>query len=76
VSDETGHADVGTALVIVLPKALELIGGLFHLGIGDSDIGMVEDIKLSEEEVEEMPSELRALYEMEDEVVRYDDDEY
>jgi len=66
VSDETGHADVGTALVIALPKALELIGGLFNVGIGDQEIGVLDDVELTEEQVKAMPKELRDLYDMED----------
>lgn len=65
VSDEHGHADVGTALVITLPKAMEMIGGFGAL-VGDEFDGWDNDSKLSEAEVEEMPDELREIYELDD----------
>lgn len=70
VSDEYGHADVGTALVITLPLAIQMLGwGGFS---PDSIMGWEEDEEeLTAEEVEEMPDELRDIYEMED-----DDDGY
>lgn len=63
VSDEYGHADVGTALVITLPLAIELLGwGGFS---SENVMGWPEEEgELSEEEVEEMPDELRDIYEM------------
>ena len=60
--DETGHADVGTALVICLPVAVDLIGGLWCF---DSRSDMtVDGGDLTEEEVEEMPDLLRGIYDM------------
>jgi hypothetical protein len=65
VSDETGHADVGTALVICLPRALQLLGG--HAPLDDEDvIAAVMDEDLTPEEVEKMDPGLRELYEMDD----------
>jgi len=63
VSDEYGHADVGTALVITLPLAIELLGwGGFS---SENVMGWPEEEgDLSKEEVEEMPNELRDIYEM------------
>jgi len=64
VSDEFGHADVGTALVIPLPLAVELLGwGGFDM---DSVLAWEneEEQDLSEDEVEDMPDELRDIYEM------------
>jgi len=63
VSDAYGHADVGTALVITLPLAIELLGwgGFAQDGTIAWD-GDAED--LTEEEVEELPDELRDIYEM------------
>jgi hypothetical protein len=61
VSDEYGHADVGTALVICLPKALELLGGFAALD--DGDLVDAGDGTLTEKEVEGMPDDLRAIYE-------------
>ena len=70
VSDEYGHADVGTALVITLPLAIELLGwGGFAQ---DGMIAWEDDAEdLTEEEVDEMPDELRDIYEMEE-----DDDDW
>ena len=58
VSDEYGHADVGTALVICLPKAVELMGGL----PGSSGPLVADDKPLSNEELGEMPDDLRDIY--------------
>lgn len=62
VSDEYGHADVGTALVIALPKAVELVGGFDWLR--EDDVLGIEDDRtgLSNEEVAEMPDVLRDIY--------------
>jgi phage terminase large subunit-like protein len=63
-SDEFGHADVGTALAICLPRAVELVGGL-KVQLREDDV-LAEDgeVQLKREEVEEMPDSLRELYEM------------
>jgi len=64
ISDEHGHADVGVSLVMTLPRAVEILGGIS--GLLPSDVLVEEnDEDLSEEEVKEMPDELRAIYEME-----------
>jgi len=60
VSDETGHADVGTALVIVLPKTMERLG---WIPSGDWTYSDENDEPLTEEEIEDMPEELREIYE-------------
>ncbi len=60
VSDEYGHADVGTALVICLPKAIELMGGF--AAFGDGKIVADGSELLSEKEVDEMPADLRDIY--------------
>jgi len=63
VSDEFGHADVGVSLVICLPKAVEMLDG--RVGLLSSDVLVEEnDAELTEEEVEEMPDDLREIYEM------------
>jgi len=65
VSDEYGHADVGTALVICLPMCVELLkGGIGMMSPGDQLV--YDNEPLSKEEVEEMPDYLRELYEMEE----------
>jgi len=66
VSDEYGHADVGTALVICLPKALDMLGGRRGGVSPEDDVAWNEEVSLSEEEVAAMPSELREIYEMGD----------
>ena len=62
-SDEHGHADVGVALVITLPRAVEILGWVPMLSSGDDLIDTNEE-DLSEEEMEGMPDELREIYEM------------
>lgn len=67
VSDEHGHADVGVSLVICLPRAVEMLGGSVHL-LPEDDVAMTDDSKLTDDEVEQMPAELRDIYEMETDV--------
>lgn len=63
ISDEHGHADVGVSLVICLPKAVEMLGGSRGL-LPEDDVAVTDDSKLTDEEVEGMPQELRDIYEM------------
>jgi len=62
-SDQTGHADVGTAVAIALPAALELLEGYQSQLSPDDDIivddGTADD--LTEEEMDAMPDELREI---------------
>lgn len=63
VSDEFGHADVGVAMAICLPKAVAMLEG--RVGLGKDDVLVEEnDEELSEEEVAEMPDDLKDIYEM------------
>ncbi len=64
VSDEWGHADVGVAMVMCLPKALELLGG-YNMFSRDIVVAAkpLDDDEATEEELEEMPEELRDIYE-------------
>jgi len=65
MADEFGHADVGTALVICLPRALEMLGGVQGALQPEDEMGWDPDkIELSKKEVEDMPDHLRAIYEM------------
>jgi len=64
VSDEHGHADVGTALVICLPEAVRLLGGADGLR-PDDDVAYGDVSPLTREEVESLPEELRELYDVE-----------
>jgi hypothetical protein len=67
VSDEYGHADVGTALVICLPRAVEMLAG-FGLQPDDVVAGEDDDSPLSPEEVAALPDELKDIYETYEEV--------
>jgi hypothetical protein len=69
VSDESGHADLGTALVIALPAVMDLLGlGNQFLSPEDTIAG-TQDVELTEEELEAMPQELREICDMEDQMV-------
>ena len=62
VSDEHGHADVGTALVITLPRAVAMLAG--RMGLCADDVVADHDADpLTEEEIEELPDGLRDIYE-------------
>lgn len=62
-SDEFGHADVGVAVVMTLPRALEMMGEI--RGYSTSDVmASGSEEPLDESEVEAMPKELREIYEM------------
>lgn len=64
VSDATGHADVGTALVVCLPAAIAILAGQpFH---ADDRLVLDEEPITDEEEIKAMPSELRDIYESEE----------
>lgn len=65
VSDETGHADVGTALLIALPAAAEiLLGYIPDFGPDDDLTDTTEEEEFTKEEVESLPDELRDIYDM------------
>lgn len=61
VSDEHGHADVGTALVICLPRAVQILAG--RAGIGDDVIADDAGEDMSEAEYDQMPQELKDICE-------------
>ena len=68
VRDEFGHADVGTALAICCPAITDILAGL---GLGPDDDLLCEGADgddLTEDEVDAMPDELRAIYEMDEEL--------
>jgi len=69
VSDEHGHADVGTALVICLPQAINMLRGWNVFGPEDT---IYEDSgeRFEQDEVDELPESLREIYE-EEEQSRY-----
>ncbi len=60
-SDEFGHADVGVALIITLPRAIEELGGFVQLQ-PDDDVAYSDMESLEEDEVNEMPDELKNIY--------------
>lgn len=73
-SDEYGHADVGTALAICLPRAVELLEG--KTGLRPDDVLVYDDdTDLSKEEVNELPDDLRAIYEIHDEIAEEEFDD-
>lgn len=63
VSDEFGHADVGTALVIALPAAIQMMEGSYGLRPGD-DLVDTSEGDLTEEEIEDLPEEFRELFDL------------
>ncbi len=67
VADEYGHADVGTALVICLPKACELLGGFEGMLQPDDVVAGVADEELTEDDWAEMDDETAELITMDDE---------
>ena len=64
VKDETGHCDVGTAILICLPAAVEFMRG-FDSGFGPNDDlnDPLDDEEFTKEEAEALPDELREIYE-------------
>ena len=65
VRDEFGHADVGTALVIALPQAIELMGGMHGNLRPEDDLICDDSVSLTQEEIDDMPELLRGVYDME-----------
>ncbi len=65
ISDDYGHADVGTALIICLPTAIDYMKGWGKFG-KDDVISIVGDVVLDDKEIEDMPDELREIYEMDE----------
>ena len=63
VSDQYGHADVGTALVICLPQAFQFFGWLSTFDV-DQPIADSDPKPFTEEELEEMDPLLRGLYDL------------
>lgn len=66
VSDEYGHADVGTALVVCLPCAVGLMGGGWMQQ--DDVLWDENDEPLDEEERSELPDELADIYDTSEEI--------
>ena len=63
VADEYGHADVGMALALTLPKAVEYLGGWSFLNANDSIAVYVEDDELTVDDLNSMPAEFRETIE-------------
>jgi len=77
VADESGHADVGTAVVIALPAAVDLMNGM-RTWLTDDDELQADDSPLTEEEAEHLPDEFKELLALEvpdREDPDYDDDD-
>lgn len=62
VSDEAGHADVGTAIVITLPVALEMLEVSNPLLAPDDVIVYEDEPDLTIEEIKNLPADLAAIY--------------
>jgi len=81
VSDEHGHADVGIALAMCLPKAVEMLGGWSGIEVPDEDEEEHDPWRerepLTEEEEEAMDEDLKVLYDFygEDEGRWYNEDQ-
>jgi len=71
ISDEFGHADVGTALVIALPEATTRMEGWATM----TEIFVQDDAPLTKKEISDMPPELRDIYEMDLGEDEYEDEE-
>ena len=69
VSDQRGHADVGTAFVICLPMAVDMLVGMQGLQAGDDVAYVGDDITepFTDDEIDELPDEVRELLMLEDE---------
>ena len=66
-SDASGHADVGTAVISVLPIAVELLEGHKKWLNPDHQVSLNSSIEpMSDEELEETPEALRAIITAED----------
>lgn len=65
ISDETGHADVGTALIITMPYVRDALNGTPMLQ-PDEPITFNEKVPLTKEEIDTTPDELRELILMND----------
>ena len=61
--DAYGHADVGTALIICVPQAFELMGWA-NAHSGGHDISDIENGPLTQKEIDDMDPNLRDIYEL------------
>lgn len=61
ISDETGHADVGSAILIMIPAAVDFLKGAMSTNFA-GDLVDTSKGKLTREEINEMPVELRDVY--------------
>jgi hypothetical protein len=70
VSDEFGHADVGTALIIALPRAVDLLEMNRWRAMKDFVFATPEEDErpVTEKELKSMPKELRDIYDAEEAV--------
>lgn len=59
-SDTTGHADVGTALAIAIPRAVQILGS--NAITGDDDAAYDDDKPLTKEELDSMSPEMRDIF--------------
>lgn len=73
VRDEFGHADIGTALIIAIPAAVDFLDGVDQPLDEDDVLLETEAEELSREEIKGMPQELREIYELGDPEEDFDD---
>lgn len=71
VSDEYGHADVGTALLICLPRAVQMLQAFGERLQPEDDLVWNMDEELTQEDLAELDPEFRKLITDEDEDDRY-----
>lgn len=64
ISDSSGHADVGTAVLTCLPQIIEYLGGFGAL-LNTDTIAFVEE-DLTEQEIKELPDEFKELFDFYD----------
>jgi hypothetical protein len=83
VADESGHADVGTAIVITLPSAVDMLQGRRDFLNSDDEVAATDSDKpLTDEEFDDMPAEFKELiqgeadYQMEAMYDEYNEDEH
>ena len=66
IRDSSGHADVGTAVIVALPTAVDLLGGIAGLLRGDVVASFMDNKDLDKEEIKQLPDEFKELWEMYD----------
>lgn len=63
-SDEFGHADVATAIIIALPAAVQYLNQYMSLQPNDQLYNCTEQVELTKQEIDTTPDELREILDM------------